>query len=169
MHFQASLLWDSGKPCCDLCIWQLNPAFLPPPQIPRQFYGGCSWRVHAWEQAQRPPRHHPTQDVRSTHTHHLPPGKAPETAGPTSSGRGRRVGQQDHCPGPCRSTVPQVKKARHSPLWAVPWLPSLAGCWPVGTLSSNHSPPWVLGQEKEGGGWPCRSYIRKTSKPSGYL
>lgn len=104
--------WVSGEEPRRLWVAALasDTCCVLPPQFPGQFHGGRSGRLHAWQQAQRPARHHPSPDLCRTHPHHLPPGEASEADLPPTSGGGGGAGQQDHFSGPSRDAVFGVRK-----------------------------------------------------------
>lgn len=79
-------------------------------QVPGQFYGGRSGRLHAWQQTQRPACNHTPPDLCGTHPHHLPPGEASEADLPPTAGGGGGPGQQDHFSGPSWDAVLGVRK-----------------------------------------------------------
>ena len=77
-------------------------------QLPGEFYGGCSGRLHARQQAPRPQGHHPASDLRRAHAHHVSSGQTAETDHASSTGGRGGARQPHHLPGTVQYAVPRV-------------------------------------------------------------
>lgn len=85
-------------PCCSL-------------QVPGELHGGRSRRLYARQPPQWDAHHHPTTQVHSPDSHHLPPGQAAQTCLTTAHGGGRGSGEPPGGGGTCWSSIPWVGHA----------------------------------------------------------
>lgn len=81
------------------------------PQVPGEFHGGCPRRLNARQPPQRDAHHHPTTQVHSSNSHHLPPGQAAQACLATAHGGGRGTGKPPGGSWPRWSSVPRVGQA----------------------------------------------------------
>lgn len=85
-------------------------------QLPGEFHGGRSGRLHARQQAPRPASDHSPADVHRPDPHHLPPGQTSEADHASSAGGGGGPGQPHHLSRAFQYAVPRVSQHRFTVL-----------------------------------------------------
>lgn len=91
-------------------------------QLPGEFHGGCSRRLHARQQAPWPASYYSPSNLHCPNTHYLPPGQTSKTDHASSAGGGGGASKPYHLPRAVQYAVPWVSQLYMGLFAAFGWL-----------------------------------------------